>query len=132
VYCFLQYQRGVGGAKEAYLAKKVKAVNPEKIKKIFSEEDKHSQFYPYIKTRRPIQWGGLSDEFDGFERKYGITYEILKYLREINYLKSLKMLVVRYNISCVCSKGTINKLIIIRICLNQFQMIVRVYKLHIG
>lgn len=85
VYCFSQYQRGVGGAKEAYLAKKVKAVNPEKIKKIFSGEDKHSQFYPYIKTRRPIQWGGLSDEFDGFERKYGITYEILKYLREINY-----------------------------------------------
>lgn len=29
--------------------------------------------------------GGLSDQFDGFEKKYGVTYEILKYLKEINY-----------------------------------------------
>lgn len=85
VYCFSQYQRGIGGAKEDYFAKKVKAVNPDKIKKLFSGEDKSSQFYQYIKTRRPIQWGGLSDQFDGFEKQYGITYEILKYLREINY-----------------------------------------------
>lgn len=85
VYCFSQYQRGIGGAKEEYFSKKVKAVNPEKIKKIFSLEDKNSQFYQYIKTRRPIQYGGLSDQFDGFEKKYGVTYEILKYLREINY-----------------------------------------------
>lgn len=85
VYCFSQYQRGIGDAKEDYFSKKVKAVNPEKIKKIFSLEDKNSQFYQYIKTRRPIQYGGLSDQFDGFEKKYGVTYEILKYLKEINY-----------------------------------------------
>jgi DNA repair photolyase len=85
VYCFSQYQRGVGGAKQDYFNKNVKAVNPDKIKRIFSGEDKNSQFYPYIKSRRPIQYGGLSDQFDGYERKYGVTYEILKYLREINY-----------------------------------------------
>lgn len=85
VYCFSQYQRGVGSGKEEYYAKHVKSVNPENIKKIFSGEDKDSQFYEYIRTKRPIQWGGMSDQFDGFEKKYGVTYEILKYLREINY-----------------------------------------------
>ena len=85
VYCFSQYQRGIGGAKFDYLTKNVKAVDPEKIRRLFSGEDKQSQFYKYIKDRRPIQYGGLSDQFDGFERKYGVTYEILKYLREINY-----------------------------------------------
>lgn len=85
VYCFSQYQRGIGGAKEEYLAKKVKAVNPEKIKELFGLKKPNSQFYKYLKDKRPIQYGGLSDQFDGFERKYGVTYEILKYLREINY-----------------------------------------------
>lgn len=85
VYCFSQYQRGIGGAKTDYYNKAVKAVNPEKIKRLFSLEDKDSQFFKYIETKRPIQWGGLSDQFDEFERKYGVTLEILKYLREINY-----------------------------------------------
>ena len=85
VYCFSQYQRGNGNGKEAYYGKEVRSVNPEKIKRLFSGENTSSQFWEYIKTRRPIQYGGLSDQFDGFEKKYGVTYEILKYLREINY-----------------------------------------------
>ena len=85
VYCFSQYQRGIGGAKEDYLAKKVKSINVEKVKKIFSLENTKSQFYKYVKDKRPIQYGGLSDQFDGFEKKYGKTYELLKYLKEIDY-----------------------------------------------
>lgn len=85
VYCFSQYQRGIGRSKEEYYAKKVKSVNPEKVLKLFRGEDKNSVFYNYVKDKRPIQYGGLSDQFDGFERKYGITYEILKGLKEINY-----------------------------------------------
>lgn len=83
VYCFSQYQRGVGGGANDYKQKKVRSVNPEKIKKIFEGED--SQFKLFVQQRRPIQYGGLSDQFDGFEKKYGITYEILKYLKSINY-----------------------------------------------
>ena len=73
VYCFSQYQRGIGGAKDAYFSKSVKSVNPDKVAKLFRGEIPNSQFYPWIKDKRPIQYGGLSDQFDGFELKYGIT-----------------------------------------------------------
>lgn len=85
IYCFSQYQRGTGNGKEAYLSKDVRSINIEKVKRIMSGEDKKSQFYKYVKDKRPIQYGGLSDQFDGYERKYGKTYELLKYLKEINY-----------------------------------------------
>ena len=85
VYCFSQYQRAIGGGAEDYLSKNVKSVNVEAIKRLFAGEDKQSQFWQYVKDKRPIQYGGLSDQFDGFEKQYGKTYEILKYLREINY-----------------------------------------------
>ena len=32
-----------------------------------------------------MQWGGLSDEFDGFERKYGKTLELLRFFKSIDY-----------------------------------------------
>ena len=63
----------------------MKCINVEKCKRIFSGEDTKSQFYKYIKDRRPIQYGGLSDQFDGYEKKYGKTYEMLKYMKSINY-----------------------------------------------
>lgn len=85
VYCFSQYQRGLGLAKTDYFNKNVKAIDVERTIKLFSGEDTKSQFYKWIKDRRPIQYGGLSDQFDGYEKKYGVTYEILKYLKEINY-----------------------------------------------
>lgn len=39
----------------------------------------------YIRKRKTIQWGGLSDQFDGYERKYGKTLELLKFFKEIDY-----------------------------------------------
>lgn len=84
VYCFSQYQRGIGGAKENYNSKKVKSVNPKKIMQMFKEPNS-SQFWDYINTRRVMQWGGLSDQFDNFERKYGVTLELLKFFKKINY-----------------------------------------------
>lgn len=85
VYCFSQYQRGIGSGKENYFKKEVKSINPEKIKKLFNLETDNSQFNDFLKTKRPIQYGGLSDQFDGFEKKYGVTYEVLKHLKAINY-----------------------------------------------
>lgn len=86
MYCFSQYQRAIGGPKEHYLAKEVNPVNVEKIKKMFTDPDKHAgQFAEYIKQRRVMQWGGLSDQFDGFERKYGKSLELLRFFKEIDY-----------------------------------------------
>ena len=86
VYCFSQYQRSNGEErKKNYLSKSVRCINVDKVKRIMNAEMPNSQFYQYVKDRRPIQYGGLSDQFDGYERKYGKTYELLKYLKEINY-----------------------------------------------
>ena len=86
LYCFSQFQRGLGKAKENYLHKNVRYVNVEKIKKMFTDPDNHAgQFKNYIKQRRVMQWGGLSDQFDGFERKYGMTLELLRFFKDINY-----------------------------------------------
>ena len=86
MYCFSQYQRGIGGAKEHYLAKEVNPVNVERVKKMFLEPDKYAgQFAEYIKQRRVMQWGGLSDQFDGFERKYGKSLELLRFFKSIDY-----------------------------------------------
>ncbi|MDR0657673.1 MAG: hypothetical protein LBG18_01840 [Mediterranea sp.] len=84
LYCFSQFQRSIGGAKDDYLAKKVAPVNIERVKKMFREPDK-SQFGEYIRQRKVMQWGGLSDQFDGFERKYGKTLELLRFFKEIDY-----------------------------------------------
>lgn len=85
VYCFSQFQRGLGSNNpEAYFGKVVRSVNPEKVKSIFTFE-RESQFEEYVKQRKTFQWGGLSDQFDGFEKKYGVTLELLKFFKEINY-----------------------------------------------
>lgn len=83
-YCFSQFQRALGGCKENYLRKKVKWVNPEKIKKMFLNPDS-SQFGEYIKQRKVMQRGGLSDQFDENERMYGITLDLLRFFRKIEY-----------------------------------------------
>lgn len=86
MYCFAQFQRALGSCKENYLNKDVKYVNIEKIKKMFTDPDKYAgQFATYIKQRRVMQWGGMSDQFDGYERKYGKTLELLRFFKEIDY-----------------------------------------------
>lgn len=84
VYCFSQYQRALGKSKKAYTEKSYTHVNPEAIKRMFLEPDS-TQFGQYIKERRAMQWGGLSDQFDEFERKQGITLQLLRFFREIEY-----------------------------------------------
>lgn len=84
IYCFSQFQRGIGDAKAKYNAKEVHSVNLDRIKRMFLEPDS-SQFGEYIKARKVMQWGGLSDQFDEFERRYGVTLQLLRFFREIDY-----------------------------------------------
>lgn len=86
MYCFSQFQRAIGGGKDKYLHKEVRSVNVEKIKKMFTNPEEYGgQFAEYIKQRKVMQWGGLSDQFDEFERKYGVTLELLRFFKDINY-----------------------------------------------
>lgn len=86
LYCFSQYQRAIGGGRDSYLHKDVRSVNVERIKRMFTDPDNYAgQFAEYIKQRRVMQWGGLSDEFDSFERKYGLTLDLLKFFKDIDY-----------------------------------------------
>ena len=90
VYCFAFFQRAVGGAKDAYLHHKVKAVNVEKVKRLFRLDPdvikgNMGQFAWYIKKRHVLQWGGLSDGFDWYEKKFRVSLELLKFFVEIDY-----------------------------------------------
>ena len=83
-YCFSIYQRDIGKGKVNFRAKNVRSVNPDAIKKMFTEPAS-SQFGAYIQQRLAMQWGGLSDQFDEFERRHGVSLELLKFFRDIKY-----------------------------------------------
>jgi len=84
LYCFAQYQKGIGGAKKSYVAREVGAVNVDRVKRIFTEPG-YSQFWPYVKDRKTIQWGGMADPFDEHERRLGTGLKLLRFFREIAY-----------------------------------------------
>lgn len=92
LYCFSFFQKS--HVLNGYITGSVRAVNPEKVKHLFDcalKDDKEhvskteAQFFPYIQQRKIMQWGGLADEFDEWERRYGITLELLKYFDQIDY-----------------------------------------------
>lgn len=97
LYCFSYFQKshtlGKGGVNtgnhDYQNATALTWVNPEKINKILSRDEttnkSDQQFFNYIKEKKVIQWGGLADQFDEYERKNGITLELLKLFKKYNY-----------------------------------------------
>lgn len=86
LYCFSFFQRAIGDGANDYLHHKVRPVNVEKIKRMFTHPDEFGgQFASYIKKRMVLQWGGLSDGFDWYERKFRKSLELLRFFREIDY-----------------------------------------------
>jgi len=91
LYCFSFFQRELKhmnnsfvNVKESYLTLPPETVNVQKVDDIFTCKLK-TQFSGYIKEKRVIQWGGLSDPFDMFEKQYGIGLELLKVFLRIKY-----------------------------------------------
>lgn len=93
LYCFAFFQKShtldgyIGGGAP-------RCVNPQKVIDLFekairndraSASKNEQQFFSYIQNRRIMQWGGLADEFDEWERRFGITLELLRYFDKIDY-----------------------------------------------
>lgn len=89
VYCFSYFQRAVGSGKEDYLHHKVRTINVERVKQLFRGEIPKSQFNAYINQRFVLQWGGLSDGFDYYERKFRQSLDLLRFFTEIDYPLSI-------------------------------------------
>lgn len=89
LYCFSQFQRAIGAGKEDYIHHKVHSVNVDAVKRLFRGEIPNSDFNPYIKARMPMQWGGLSDGFDYYERQFGKSLDLLRFFRLANYPLSI-------------------------------------------
>lgn len=90
VYCFAYFQRAIGKTADDYLSHKVRSVNVDHVKRMFIDPDKYAgNFAGYIKRRFVLQWGGLSDGFDWYERKFRKSLELLRFFREIDYPVSI-------------------------------------------
>lgn len=87
LYCFAFFQKSIGGSAKYYFHTNSVPVNVEAVKKIFIE--KQGQFGPYVTERKVMQWGGMSDPFDENERKQGVSIELLKFFRSIEYPLSI-------------------------------------------
>ncbi len=86
LYCFSFFQRAIKFGSEDYLHHKVRSVDVDKVKRMFLDPDAHAgQFKNYIKRRMTLQWGGLSDGFDWYEKKFLKSLELLRFFREIDY-----------------------------------------------
>lgn len=86
VYCFAFFQRAIGQGAEDYLHHRVSSVNVDSVKRMFIDPDKYAgDFAGYIKRRFVLQWGGLSDGFDWYERKFRKSLELLRFFKEIDY-----------------------------------------------
>ena len=92
MYCFSYFQKS--HTVKGYTEGIVRCVNPEKVINLFECARTNNtegvnaterQFFPYIQAGKKMQWGGLADEFDEYERKYGVTLELLRYFDSIDY-----------------------------------------------
>ncbi len=81
-YCFARIR---GGNIES---KKIKIANPNTIITRFKNGINNQNsgiISEFIKNRKPLHFGGMSDPFQSIEKTYGISYTVLDYLKSIDY-----------------------------------------------
>ena len=91
MYCFSYFQKSLKvhnplfvNENKGYQAMPVRSVDPERIRRLFNLE-MDSQFNPFIEKRFTLQWGGLSDPFDNYEKQFGIGLQCLKHFWDLKY-----------------------------------------------
>lgn len=91
LYCFSYYQRShITSLGADYQKSELQSVNVDTIKKIFSCDRSIrsagiKKFFPFIMQNQVIQFGGLSDQFDEYERRCGVTLKLLEFFADIRY-----------------------------------------------
>lgn len=75
LYCFAVFQQSKSNRSSEF-----KCMNANKVIDLFSLK-LNSPYNKYIAAGKAIQWGGMSDPFDYFEDKYGITLKALSGLK---------------------------------------------------
>ena len=81
-YCFARIRGG------NIKSKKIKIANPELIITRFKngiKNDNSGIISEFIKNRKPVHFGGMSDPFQSIENTYGSSYKVIEYLKTIDY-----------------------------------------------
>lgn len=90
LYCFAFFQKAF--TSKGYLDRKVRSVNVDFVKRLFTDSltgKKKNQFTNYIRNKVTMQWGGMADGFDEYEKRFGVSLELLKFFDMIDYPLSI-------------------------------------------
>jgi len=97
LYCFSYFIKclGPGGVFSGRDAKRAPLawVDVKRVRRMFTApgelQGDDRGFEPFIRERITLQWGGLTDPLDEFERRHGITLELMHLFDEIDYPLSI-------------------------------------------
>lgn len=93
LYCFSWFQKSLKAFNPLYPTQvgnnyqemKIRCVNVNNFDKLMKGQNESSQFHEYVKQKKVMQWGGLSDPFCPYEKKYGVGLNCLKSMAEVDY-----------------------------------------------
>ncbi len=88
LYCFSYYNSLLNQAlKNTKFGEDCNTISFESIKKIFENPTsiKDKLLHKAIEKKIPIHWGGITDPFSPFEKKFGTSLKIARYLADIQY-----------------------------------------------